>query len=101
MSDRLYGVLAIASPKLIQGATRGQLLEIAEVLTRALDSERPAALSSQSSSAPDQDLPEGDEVLRLSEQLFAQDIELLKSQEKLSQVEKLKSDFIEKMSKEL
>jgi signal transduction histidine kinase len=43
----------------------------------------------------------GDEILRLSETLFAQDIELLRSNEKLSKIEKLKNDFIEKMSCEL
>ena len=42
-----------------------------------------------------------DEVLRLSEQLFAQDLELIKQEERLGQVEQLKSDLIEKMSYEL
>ena len=42
-----------------------------------------------------------DEVLKLSEALFAQDIELLKHSERLGQVDKLKNDFIEKMSREL
>jgi len=42
-----------------------------------------------------------DEILKLSEALFAQDIELLRSSEKLGKVEKLKNDFIEKMSREL
>jgi signal transduction histidine kinase len=42
-----------------------------------------------------------DEVLKLSETLFAQDIELLRNQEKLGKIEKLKNDFIEKMSREL
>jgi signal transduction histidine kinase len=42
-----------------------------------------------------------DELLQLSEDLFAQDIELLRSNEKLAKIEKLKSDFIEKMSREL
>jgi len=42
-----------------------------------------------------------DEVLKLSEALFAQDIELLRNNEKLGKVEKLKNDFIEKMSREL
>ncbi len=42
-----------------------------------------------------------DEVLRLSEELFAQDIELLQNNEKLGKIEKLKDDFIEKMSREL
>lgn len=101
MGERLYGVLAIASPKLIQGATRDQLVEVAEALTLCLDDERLAAAPQQSLSTNDDDSADGDEVLRLSEQLFAQDIELLKSQERLSQVDKLKNDFIEKMSREL
>jgi len=42
-----------------------------------------------------------DEVLKLSEALFAQDIELLRNNERLGQIEKLKNDFIEKMSREL
>jgi signal transduction histidine kinase len=44
---------------------------------------------------------QSDEVLRLSEALFAQDIELLRSTEKLGKIERLKNDFIEKMSREL
>jgi signal transduction histidine kinase len=39
--------------------------------------------------------------LELSEALFAQDIELLRNNEKLGKIEKLKNDFIEKMSCEL
>jgi signal transduction histidine kinase len=42
-----------------------------------------------------------DELLKLSEELFSQDIELLRSNEKLGKIEKLKNDFIEKMSREL
>ncbi len=42
-----------------------------------------------------------DEVLRLSEQLLAQDIELIKQTERIGQVEQLKDDLIEKMSYEL
>ncbi len=42
-----------------------------------------------------------DELLKLSEELFAQDIELLRNNEKLGKIEKLKNDFIEKMSREL
>ena len=44
---------------------------------------------------------QSDEVLRLSEALFAQDIELLRNTEKLGKIERLKDDFIEKMSREL
>ena len=39
--------------------------------------------------------------MHLSEELFAQDIELLRNNEKLGKIEKLKNDFIEKMSREL
>jgi len=42
-----------------------------------------------------------DELLKLSEELFAQDLELLRNNEKLGKIEKLKNDFIEKMSREL
>ncbi len=42
-----------------------------------------------------------DEILRLSEELFSQDIELLRNNEQLGRVERLKNDFIEKMSREL
>jgi signal transduction histidine kinase len=42
-----------------------------------------------------------DEVLRLSEQLLAQDIELIKREERLVVVERLKADLIETMSYEL
>lgn len=42
-----------------------------------------------------------DELLKLSEQLLAQDIELIKQDEKLEEIERLKSDLIEKMSHEL
>jgi signal transduction histidine kinase len=42
-----------------------------------------------------------DEILRLSEELFSQDVELLRNNEQLGQVERLKNDFIEKMSREL
>jgi two-component system sensor histidine kinase ChiS len=54
-------------------------------------------LSEQSSDGGE----DGDEILKLSEKLFEQDIELLRSSEKLGQIEKIKSDFIEKMSREL
>ncbi len=42
-----------------------------------------------------------DDLLRLSEQLFAQDIEMIKKDERLTAVERLKSDLIETMSYEL
>jgi signal transduction histidine kinase len=42
-----------------------------------------------------------DELLRKSEELFNQDLELLEKDERLKGVEKLKHDFLEKMSREL
>lgn len=42
-----------------------------------------------------------DELLRLSEQLLAQDLELLQKDEQLTEVERLKDDLIERMSHEL
>ncbi|HEU4431278.1 MAG TPA: HAMP domain-containing sensor histidine kinase [Myxococcota bacterium] len=63
---------------------------------------RVAALEKQlADRAGDEEPASSDEVLKLSEALFAQDIELLRKSEQLGKVEKLKSDFIEKMSREL
>jgi signal transduction histidine kinase len=53
-----------------------------------------------SSGAREQSEP-SDEFLKLSEQLLAQDIELIKQDEKLEQIERLKTDLVEKMSHEL
>jgi signal transduction histidine kinase len=42
-----------------------------------------------------------DELLQLSETVFAQDIEILQNREAIGKIERLKNDFIEKMSREL
>jgi signal transduction histidine kinase len=60
---------------------------------------REATLASSKSAGKRED--QSEEILKLSEALFAQDIELLRSNEKLGKIEKLKNDFIEKMSREL
>jgi len=65
-----------------------------------LDAHRTEFLQERESSDGGEE-PKGDEILKLSEALFAQDIELLRSNEKLGKVERLKNDFIEKMSREL
>ncbi len=62
--------------------------ELVELRKKLMESEEPAD-------------DQSDELLKLSEALFAQDIELLRSNEKLGKIEKLKNDFIEKMSREL
>ena len=51
--------------------------------------------------APAESNEPSDEVLRLSEQLLAQDIELIKRDERIGTIERLKNDLIEKMSYEL
>jgi signal transduction histidine kinase len=52
-------------------------------------------------SAPARGEDPGEEMLRLSEQLLAQDVELLRREEQLSATEHLKHDLVEKMSFEL
>jgi signal transduction histidine kinase len=59
------------------------------------------ALQQQLRDREDQMKRNGEEILELSEALFAQDIELLRKGEKLGKVERLKNDFLEKMSCEL
>jgi PAS domain S-box-containing protein len=44
---------------------------------------------------------QSDELLRKSEEIFSQDIALLKQTEELGKIEKLKLDFLDKMSREL
>jgi signal transduction histidine kinase len=101
---RAHGALVVAGTP-VDDAARASLAEIAEGLALRLDH---AHLASRATRL-DQELArqsqvaekKGEEVLELSEALFAQDIELLRSHEKLGKVEKLKNDFIEKMSREL
>jgi signal transduction histidine kinase len=102
---RIHGALAVASPaELAEGAVE-KLLGLAEFIGLRLDHaglvtriSRIESRTQEKSRAAEEN---SDEILKLSEALFAQDIELLRSSEKLSKVEKLKHDFIEKMSCEL
>ncbi len=104
-AERVYGAFAVATPVPLEGPA----LEVLELAAESI-----AARIEQSLHAAENEILRGrlaaidsaadeknDEVLQLSEALFAQDIELLRSQERLGQVEKLKNDFIEKMSREL
>jgi signal transduction histidine kinase len=101
----LHGVLAVATPSPLSEGLRQGLAAVAEATAAGI--ERAALLAEcQILRARLLEIDrvaeeKGDEVLRLSEALFAQDIELLRNNERLGQVEKLKSDFIEKMSREL
>jgi signal transduction histidine kinase len=102
---RVHGALLIGSRAALGDAARQQLQLLARSVAIRLDhaelSARVRALEAQlSARAPGED-DRSDEILKLSEALFAQDIELLRNNEKLGKVEKLKNDFIEKMSREL
>jgi two-component system sensor histidine kinase ChiS len=102
---QVLGVLVAATPGAPSRAT-DQVLELAaEALTarlaQARDGDELARLRAAALEAERVAEEKGDEVLKLSEALFAQDVELLRSNERLGQVEKLKNDFIEKMSREL
>jgi signal transduction histidine kinase len=82
-----------------------RMAEIVEAISVHFDHARLvrecAALQAQAASPAPDGAHQSEEVLRLSEALFAQDIELLRSTEKLGKIERLKDDFIEKMSREL
>ncbi|HXV36378.1 MAG TPA: ATP-binding protein [Myxococcota bacterium] len=105
--DRSHGALAIGSPEPLRAELReaiereathlALLLDHARVCEELEAARRELAERRGSEGTPDN----SHEVLELSEALFAQDIELLRNNEKLGKIEKLKNDFIEKMSREL
>ena len=102
--DTLHGALVVGYAGDPDEATRasvaGRADDVAFRFEHAqLQSEHEALLAELASKGEDEE--KSDEVLRLSEALFAQDIELLRSNEKLGKIERLKNDFIEKMSREL
>ena len=102
---RTWGVLIVISPVGLTSAVQQGLTTLADsaglradyvwLVTRNAELEEKLAQPQQA--AEDR----GEDILKLSEALFAQDIELLRSNEKLDSVEKFKNDFIEKMSREL
>jgi signal transduction histidine kinase len=103
--DRVHGVLVATAPQGIDEAAARSLSQLAGTAAVHVDhldlllevhELRERANTSQSMAAE-----KSDELLKLSEELFAQDIQLLRSNEKLGKIEKLKNDFIEKMSLEL
>lgn len=102
---RVLGVLVAATPA-APDETSAPILELAaDALTARLALARGAdeleSLRARAAEAERLAEEKSDEILKLSEALFAQDVELLRSHERLGQVEKLKNDFIEKMSREL
>jgi signal transduction histidine kinase len=107
IEDRFHGALAVGSPDSIEAELRESIESEASNLALLLDHAR-ACEELESTRVElaerrkaDGGYDSGHEVLELSEALFAQDIELLRNNEKLGKIEKLKNDFIEKMSREL
>ena len=105
IDGRVHGVLLVTAPGPIRGEARETLDGILESAAVRLDHSALLSRTRELEEALTEKLrveeERGDEVLKLSEALFAQDIELLRNNEKLGKVEKLKNDFIEKMSREL
>jgi signal transduction histidine kinase len=102
--DDAHGALVLGLPAALDPEQRLALEGTIEHLALRLDHanlccrpEAPAKAVVDETDGGDQN----EEILKLSEALFAQDIELLRSNEKLGKIEKLKNDFIEKMSREL
>jgi signal transduction histidine kinase len=102
---RVHGALAVGSPSPFDAACEQALDSMVELLALRFDharlAEAFATVEEQISAAQQGTVEKNEEVLKLSEALFAQDIELLRNNEKLGKIEKLKSDFIERMSREL
>lgn len=103
--NQSLGALAVTFPEKLDNKKLPTLQAIANQTALRLDHYRVSKkahdleqLTTQQSKSTDD---KSDEILKLSEALFAQDIELLQSNEKLGKIEKLKNDFIEKMSREL
>ncbi len=102
---RLHGAIAVGLPAEPHERLRAGLVALAESAGLRLDHAQLAERLARAESVLEEknrfEEEKSDEILKLSEALFAQDIELLRSTEKLGKIEKLKSDFIEKMSREL
>jgi len=102
---RVRGALLLALPAPPPADAEASLRGLADSVGLRLDhaflADHVERMESTLQETQDSEEEQSDEILKLSEALFAQDIELLRSNEKLGTVEKLKSDFIEKMSREL
>jgi signal transduction histidine kinase len=99
----VHGALVVNAPAAIDNGQGRAVARVASEMGLRLDHDRLAQrlLATGVEPAGPKDAGRNDEVLKLSEALFAQDIELLRTNEKLGTIEKLKNDFIEKMSREL
>jgi signal transduction histidine kinase len=103
--DVLYGALVIGAPAALAPERREMIDCLAERMSlcfaHAQLEQEAEQLREQLADAAQAGNGNSDEVFRLSQELFAQDIELMRSNEKLGKIERLKNDFIEKMSREL
>ena len=103
--EEVLGVLVVATPGPLTLEKREELEILAWTTALQLDHPRLTrqyeTLREDSEKHLEVATAKNDELLELSETLFAQDIELLQNNEKLGKIEKLKNDFIEKMSREL
>jgi signal transduction histidine kinase len=99
--DKAHGALVVGLGAALDSAQRAALETVIEHLALRLDHASLKHEDEPSAATTDGDGDQNEEILKLSEALFAQDIELLRSNEKLGKIEKLKNDFIEKMSREL
>ena len=102
---RVHGALLVGAPAPLEPAVRQSLQLLARSVAIRLDhaqlAARVAELEASIAARDRSEEEKSDEILKLSEALFAQDVELLRNNEKLGKIEKLKNDFIEKMSREL
>ena len=103
--NRVVGVLLVVPTAPLSEETREAIDTLAWSTAIAIDHAGLAAqyevLATESEKNLEVADEKSDELLKLSEELFAQDLELLRNNEKLGKIEKLKNDFIEKMSREL
>jgi signal transduction histidine kinase len=105
VDGHLHGALVVGAPAALDAEGSRCVAELSETLALRFDYDRLAEECQRLRESPhdrrDSQEDKSEEMLKLSEALFAQDIELLRSNEKLGKIERLKNDFIEKMSREL
>ena len=102
---RSHGMLCVLAPTRVISAQHSALEDVANHVALLLDHARLGLehedLLVRASDREAAQARASEEALDLSEALFAQDIELLQKEEKIVMIERLKDDFIEKMSCEL
>jgi signal transduction histidine kinase len=92
------GTVVIGAPRPLSEAATERVTQLSEQSALRIDH---ALLCDQLASPNPSAGSRDEEVLAMSEALFAQDIELRRNHEWVDRMEQLKNDFIEKMSREL